>query len=194
MDRDLGNEVFPQHFLPIKDASLNRVYVHHKKKKKGLPQLSKCGLRWNSQRVGGGYAHFFLFIFTSHLAALRKLRVGVSFVRDVSYVVDLHTHLNSEESPEKYFMKLLHKFSGDLVTHTGTVTLTSPFSKLCCQWLRVHPDRTEIFACVCGSKTHHIRSRTHKPPHLSLMLVRKYVSTPHQRRGVVVVVNEKALV
>lgn len=31
-------------------------------------------------------------------------------------------------------------------------------------------------------------------PHTSLTLVRKYVYTPHQRRGVVVVVNEKALV
>lgn len=142
--------MFPQHFLPIKDASLNRVYVHHKKKKKGLPQLSKCGLRWNSQRVGGGYAHFFLFIFTSHLAALRKLRVGVSFVRDVSYVVDLHTHLNSEESPEKYFMKLLHKFSGDLVTHTGTVTLTSPFSKLVSLLpMAPGPSRQDGNICLC---------------------------------------------
>lgn len=35
---------------------------------------------------------------------------------------------------------------------------------------------------------------THAPPHLTLTSVRKYVYTPHQRRGVVVVVNEKALV
>lgn len=57
------------------------------------------------------------------------------------------------------------------------------------------PRRTEIFACVCGRADPAIlRAGISAPPHLTLTSVRKYVYTPHQRRGVVVVVNEKALV
>lgn len=93
-------------------------------------------------------------------------------------------------------MKLVHKFSGDPVTHTQAWSQSlHPFLNLCVlwQWLGVQTGQKYLPVCV-GAKPITYGPGPMSPPHLTLMFVRKYVSTPHQRRGVVVVVNEKALV
>lgn len=96
----LGMRCFPSTSYPFRMLpSTGCVSITRKKKACHNWASVAWEERWTSQRVGGGYAHFFLFIFTRHLAALRKLRVGCFFVRTVSYIVDLHKHLNREESP-----------------------------------------------------------------------------------------------
>ena len=63
----------------------------------------------------------------------------------------------------------------------------------CLHWRRVHAGQKYSPVSV-GGQTRDLTGPDGAPPHLTLTLVRKYVYTPHQRRGVVVVVNEKALV
>lgn len=137
----------------------------------------------------------FLFVFNSHSFVLRKVKkIAILSKNHLPCCNILRT---SSEIP-KIFLKTLHLTYSKLLrrptTHTRTHTGFTPF---CAHVSTVAtcPHSTEIFACVCGRAD----PRPHpqgpvRPPHLTLTSVRKYVYMPHQRRGVVVVVNEKALV
>ena len=83
---------------------------------------------------------------------------------------------------------------GDPTMHTGAHTQDS---RLLCSRVYsgdVSTQNRNIRLCLWAGRPAISQAPDRERPHLTLTSVRKYVYTPHQRRGVVVVVNEKALV
>lgn len=94
-------------------------------------------------------------------------------------------------------MELVRGLPRGPTMHTGPHTRShTRFTPFCAHvsTMATCPRRTEHSPVFVGGQPRDLTGWAGAPAHLTLTSVRKYVSTPHQRRGVVVVVNEKALV